>query len=267
MFGQSPGSPDSSPFCPELDAVAEEPSCHDISTGTPEGFDGEQSSHKSGKVERSGLWGEGASANWIGAAGVWCHDTAKPEKPPSTADESTVSLSNQIVKKVPSEDVYRPTAFEIGAPCTPPTSFLHPPSSTPDDFSSFDTSLPFFSTDCSLVVSPHTSFVHGHGPGLPGPAPCPDACPVCLTPGCVAEESGERSSFVYHVGPKRERSFRVKKTLLLDEQTAAHPSSPEGKNDLFNSFAGSHHGQLRGKTWIWCESSGEKHEVSFSSGE
>ncbi|KAK6626065.1 hypothetical protein RUM43_006369 [Polyplax serrata] len=67
---------------------------------------------------------------------------------------------------------------------------------------------------------------HGHGEPNLRSSPVPDnkrirdACPVCPCSGVVAEVTGERGKFLYHVGPKtgtNEVSLRVKKTLLLDE--------------------------------------------------
>lgn len=71
--------------------------------------------------------------------------------------------------------------------------------------------------------------IHGHG------RPCresgsavwhdrniEDACPVCKSSGVVAEVQGEKSSFIYHVGPKKGTCgpvcLRVKKILLLDDK-------------------------------------------------
>lgn len=70
--------------------------------------------------------------------------------------------------------------------------------------------------------------IHGHGAPNSEPSGArderniEDACPVCSSQGVVAEESGERSKFVYHVGPKKGKHgplcIRFKKTLLLDEE-------------------------------------------------
>lgn len=81
--------------------------------------------------------------------------------------------------------------------------------------------------------------IHGHGtPILESSSAVKDerniedACPVCCSPGVVAEEEGEQSRFVYHVGPKKGKHgplcLRVKKILLLDEEKD-YEKEEEGK--------------------------------------
>lgn len=81
--------------------------------------------------------------------------------------------------------------------------------------------------------------LHGHGaPFKESPSVVhderniDDACPVCSSSGVVAEESGERSRFVYYVGPKKGKHgpvcIRVKKSLLLDEEVEEGQEGEEG---------------------------------------
>lgn len=93
--------------------------------------------------------------------------------------------------------------------------------------------------------------IHRHGvpvsvPGNDDDPHVEDACPACTCPGVVAEIFGERSKFLYYLGPKQDKSgqvlLRVKKMLLLDEEEN-ELSNEEGKilkknNNLFSLFDG-----------------------------